>query len=85
MAVILAAALACASGKLPRRAHATLAGTVKPAPDGRGADDAEAAAKWLIRGVSSWRRPWPGEAAERRPWSHAGSGPQADLKAFPPC
>lgn len=40
MAVILAAALACASGKLPRRAHATLAGTVKPAPDGRGADDA---------------------------------------------
>ncbi len=40
MAVILAAALACASGKLPRRAHATPAGTVKPAPDGRGADDA---------------------------------------------
>ncbi|WP_186132138.1 hypothetical protein [Burkholderia gladioli] len=55
--MILAAALACASGKLPRRAHATLAETVKPAPDGRGADDAEAAAKWLIRGVSSWRRP----------------------------
>ncbi len=40
MAVILAAALACASGKLPWRAQAPLAGTVKPAPDGRGADDA---------------------------------------------
>ncbi len=85
MAMILAVALACASGKLPRHAHALPAGTVKPAPDGEAPTLPEAAAKWLIRGVSSWRPPVARRGGRAAPLGHAGSGPPAHLKAFPPC